>query len=55
MRQLQRELSSAQRKSDAVEWNSKIPELPEDEIRHHLCRDEWVVERHRVLYKDINM
>lgn len=55
MRQLQRELQSTQRKLDALEWQSKTTELSEEETRYHICRDERVVERNGVVFKDTNM
>lgn len=56
MRQAQRELSSAKRKLDAIEWASaRTEQCTDEEISHQLCRDERVVGRNGILYKDTNL
>ncbi|MCG8044658.1 MAG: hypothetical protein N0E48_03060 [Candidatus Thiodiazotropha endolucinida] len=55
MRKVQRELASAKRKVDALEWQRRHSELSVEEVKHHVCRDERIVERHGKVYKDTNM
>ena len=55
MRKTQRNKQSLQRKMDAERWRAKLPDITEEYTKHKLCRDERVVERNGVLYKDSNM
>ena len=55
MRQIQRQLHGVQRRIEANKWQKSISELPEEEKHYRLCRDERVVERDGVLYKNSNM
>ena len=55
MRKTQRNKQSLQRKMDAERWSAKLPDISEEDTKHKLCRDERVVERNGVLYKDSNM
>ena len=55
MRQHQRRLQSLQRRIDANKWKNTRPDIPEEEKAFRLCRDERVVERKGVLYKDTNL
>lgn len=56
MRKLQREMAKVKRKMDADMWAAANEEkYTEEEINHHVCRDERVVERNGVMYKDTNM
>ena len=40
---------------DAERWSADLPDISEEDTKHKLCRDERVVERTGVLYKDSNM
>ena len=55
MRKLQRQNESLKRKLQAIEWQENIPELQEEETRYHVNRDERVVLRGGVVYKDTHM
>ena len=56
MRKLQREMAKVKRKMDADMWASAHQEqYTEEEVSHHVCRDERVVERNGVIFKDTNM
>ena len=55
MRKLQREMAKVKRKMDADMWASAHQEQYTEEVSHHVCRDERVVERNGVIFKDTNM
>ena len=55
MRKLERQNESLKRLLQAIEWQENIPELPEEETRYHVNRDERVVLRGGVVYKDTHM
>lgn len=55
MRKLQRQNESLKRKLQAIEWQENISDLLEEETRYYVNRDERVVLRGGVVYKNTQM
>lgn len=56
MRELQKQMAKAKRKLDAAEWSvNQQSDYSPEELTHQVCRDERIVERQGVLYKDTNL
>ena len=55
MRKLQRQNEGLKSKLQAIEWQENIPELPKEETRYHVNRDERIVLRRGVVYKDTHV